>query len=503
MKKKLLWTIVALLALAVVVLIATWPRYLPIIRMHGEPPEFRSFEEMVNRAELIVLADIKSVKQGPDYVSPIIGTSSTEHYPTQRITLEVVKIYKGEVAQGQTVTLYQEGVGVTWSRDHAGGLPHFIINENDPVYERGERYILMLWPVPIGEEIKPYQPEPWQKGMFSVVYPEGRLRLNADGTVTSVLDSFGTNGKTLEEIEAMIAASTGEPPPMPAATGHVVYGLSGTLDGKPLPALVGIKAESCYDGYGGYTLTFAATADMEPQAIDDELGLNLEISIADISQITVGKPMQVANNQNIRLAARPTAFLPPESLGTLTTASGTLTIAALTEREISGSASLTFSDPDDVNAMVKDLLAYEVTFSNLAVIHFCPEPTPMDIQFVLNDTYKVGETIQVKIQNFGQVSYFYNQYYAACELSYFDASGRKFLIPPGTHCDLVAYVEIKPGETRALFEWDLSECIEDQWGCVKSQPLPEGTYTIQGAFHTSPEGSSTAIAEATIEIIND
>src|SRR3990172_10847281 len=114
MKKKILWMAVALLALTVTDLIAAWPRYLPIERMHGDP-DWLTFEEMVERAELIVLADVKAVKQGPDYVSPIIGTSSTEHYPTQRITLEVVKVYKGDLAQGQTMTLYQEGVGVTQS----------------------------------------------------------------------------------------------------------------------------------------------------------------------------------------------------------------------------------------------------------------------------------------------------------------------------------------------------------------------------------------------------
>lgn len=203
MKKKTVWIAVALLALTVTILIGAWPRYLPIERMHGDPDGLGSFEEMVNRAELIVLADVKAVQQGPDYVSPIIGTSSTEHYPTQRITLEVVEVYKGGAAQGQTVTLYQEGVGVTRSP-----WPVFTINENDPVYERGERYILMLWPVPISEEVKPYQPEPWQEGMYAVIHPEGRMRLNGDGTVTGVLNSFGTNGKTLKEIEEMIAAAT-------------------------------------------------------------------------------------------------------------------------------------------------------------------------------------------------------------------------------------------------------------------------------------------------------
>ena len=156
-------------------------------------------------------------------------------------------------------------------------------------------------------------------------------------------------------------------------SGHVIYGMSAALDNKPLPALVGITAESCYDGYGGYSLVFSATADMIPEAIDDEIGLGLEITIVDMSQIMVGKPVDVTNNQNIRLAAHPTAFLDPASLSPLKMASGTMTISALSTNEISGSASLTFSDSGDVNAVVKDSLAYEVTFTNLAVIHYCPE----------------------------------------------------------------------------------------------------------------------------------
>jgi len=174
----------------------------------------------------------------------------------------------------------------------------------------------------------------------------------------------------------MLLAQAGcAPQPTPASIipGHVAYTMSAALEGKPLPALVGIRAESCYDGYGGFTLTFTATADMEPQAIDDEIGLSLEIRIGDISKIAVGEPVNVANNQNIRLLASPTAFIDPAVLKPLNIASGTLTISALQEREISGSASLTFTDPNDVNALVNDSLVYEVTFSNLAVIHYCPE----------------------------------------------------------------------------------------------------------------------------------
>ena len=219
MRKKLLWAVVALLALTMTVLIAAWPRYLPVASMHGDPPPRESFEEMVNRAELIVLADVKTVKQGPDFVSPI-SPGSVYRVPTQRVTLEAVKVYKGEVAPGQMLTLYQDGVGVTWF----GIVQFFMINENDPVYEPGERYALMLGPVSIPEELKPFQPEPWQEGMFSVVYPEGRMRLNTDGTVMSMADPVRSgvaqsiNGKALGEIEALIANATTTPTVLPIIT---------------------------------------------------------------------------------------------------------------------------------------------------------------------------------------------------------------------------------------------------------------------------------------------
>ena len=204
MKKKLLWVVVAVFVLTVTVLIVAGPRFLSAIVTHGDPPPPReSFEEMVNHAELIVLTDVKSVKKGPDWVVPTGHPDSVDRVVTRRITLEVVKVYKGDVSQGQILTLVQWNDGIT--RSYQFPIPAFQINENDPIYKRGEQYILMLIPVFMPEEYKPYQPEPWQEGMFSVVYPEGRIRLNRDGTVTSVLDSFGINGKSLEEIEQMIA----------------------------------------------------------------------------------------------------------------------------------------------------------------------------------------------------------------------------------------------------------------------------------------------------------
>jgi len=162
------------------------------------------------------------------------------------------------------------------------------------------------------------------------------------------------------------------PLPTPVATRHVAYDMSATLDDKPLPALVGIIAESCYDGYGGYSLAFTATADMIPEAIDDEIGLGLNIRIDPNSDMITGKPIDVAKSSYIHLSASATAFLPPPQ-DPVTNAAGTLTLTALSQREMSGSASLMFTDPDDVNPVVKDSLAFELAFTNLAIVHYCPK----------------------------------------------------------------------------------------------------------------------------------
>ena len=40
-------------------------------------------------------------------------------------------------------------------------------------------------------------------------------------------------------------------------------------------------------------MEFTATADTVPEAVDDEIGLQLEIDIPDISQIELGKSIDV------------------------------------------------------------------------------------------------------------------------------------------------------------------------------------------------------------------
>ncbi|MEW6323890.1 MAG: hypothetical protein AB1515_00730 [Nitrospirota bacterium] len=119
-----------------------------------------------------------------------------------------------------------------------------------------------------------------------------------------------------------------------------------------------------------------------------------------------------------------------------------------------------------------------------------PARSKADIQFVLRDTYRSGETVEVKIKNVSDVSYAFSGEYPACELRYTDENGRKFRIPPGTHCDMVVYEEIEPGETVKLFEWRLDECVKDRWGCQESKSLPPGVYKITGKFYRFPRTPS-------------
>lgn len=136
-----------------------------------------------------------------------------------------------------------------------------------------------------------------------------------------------------------------------------------------------------------------------------------------------------------------------------------------------------------------------------------PSPAPFPtggggaIEFVLDDTYFQEQRIEVRLTNTGDRAYRYNASgYEACNLTYRFADGRRFIIPPGTHCDLIMMEELTPGETVTLFEWSLDECLVDQWGCVESQALPPGRYTIEGRFK-AVGGGPPARATATFEII--
>ena len=126
-------------------------------------------------------------------------------------------------------------------------------------------------------------------------------------------------------------------------------------------------------------------------------------------------------------------------------------------------------------------------------------PTSGDwpLEFVMQDNYALGQNIEIKIRNNGTTSYVYNDYYPACiNLRFYDDSQKarqiesfggfielppgEFIIPQGTHCDLISASEIRPGEEVVILTWSQLECVKDFWGCGESVPVKAGKYTIVG-----------------------
>ena len=129
------------------------------------------------------------------------------------------------------------------------------------------------------------------------------------------------------------------------------------------------------------------------------------------------------------------------------------------------------------------------------------------IEFVMKDSYALGQGIEIAIRNVGTSSYVYSEYYPACRnLKFYDGSedGRPFerfsgmegsyvvelppglfIIPEETHCDLANESQIRPGEEAVLLTWSQRECVKDKWGCAESVSVKAGQYTIAGRFPES------------------
>ncbi len=110
------------------------------------------------------------------------------------------------------------------------------------------------------------------------------------------------------------------------------------------------------------------------------------------------------------------------------------------------------------------------------------------LRLVLDRPLEEGGKTRVRLRNRSDQTYIYNSYYQACYMRYFELPERRqFIIPEGTHCDLVDRAELGPGETVTLFRWDLDECVEDNWGCTKAKDLRPGRYLMKGRFKVKGE----------------
>ncbi len=173
-------------------------------------------------------------------------------------------------------------------------------------------------------------------------------------------------------LTAQVATST------PQAGARVSYQLRASLDNQVLQALKGLAAEACVEQTTEpnrrrrLVLRFAAQDDPQQNVADDETGLELKVEVDDFDNAPQNQPIP-AEHQGLRFSASAIRFLPgPQEA--LTNASGTLTLSRISAREVSGSADLQFSDPNEVNAVVKNSLGFYAEFENLPVKVECAQP---------------------------------------------------------------------------------------------------------------------------------
>lgn len=202
MRTKLWFIATGILGLILVAQLAvstSRPRNLVLYASWANSP--KSLKEAHAIAKTIVLAEVIAVEQGDDLVVPVDGELNDEdRVPTQRVTLNVIKSYKGGDKTIDTVTLFQTGGVQTQAPTSDNGKElesnaAQVILEGDPLYVIGEQYLLML--------------EDGPNGMQRTISPEGRYLLQGDGTLKAMVDNDMTQevvGKSAEALEQELAA---------------------------------------------------------------------------------------------------------------------------------------------------------------------------------------------------------------------------------------------------------------------------------------------------------
>ncbi len=157
----------------------------------------KSFAEAKDRAQLIVLAEVVNVERGDDIVTKLKDEPNGEdRVPTQKVTLKVAKAYKG-TERDTTITLFQTGGQVELPPPPAEGEKAPLVEASqvifagDPLYTVGEQYVLLL--------------EAGPGNMKRIVSPDGRYKVEGNGTLTAMVDSDATSevkGKSLAEVES-------------------------------------------------------------------------------------------------------------------------------------------------------------------------------------------------------------------------------------------------------------------------------------------------------------
>ncbi|HET9493862.1 MAG TPA: hypothetical protein VFR15_06500 [Chloroflexia bacterium] len=249
MKKHFWWVTAVALVLALVGQFLVYYNQKPMIAAHASWAfQPNSFQEVVNEARTIVTGRVESVQKGPDIVVEAKGEPTGQDViPTEQITFRVNSAQKGNVGRDQVLTVFRTGGEVTIPQGPAQGsiapgpetsqratgpeaaqgqkgdpngpapeqpaaaadpnrpataqVKVFLLAE-DPAYQVGQTYMLALTEGP--------------NNTHRPVAPEGRLMVNADGSVSTPADSEvgqGLNGRQLAQLQAAAQGRENIPPP--------------------------------------------------------------------------------------------------------------------------------------------------------------------------------------------------------------------------------------------------------------------------------------------------
>lgn len=118
-----------------------------------------------------------------------------------------------------------------------------------------------------------------------------------------------------------------------------------------------------------------------------------------------------------------------------------------------------------------------------------PSPVGEIYKLVLKDSYKQGETVEIKIRNDGQNNiYFYGT--SGCSKFFMVLANDGTALgtaKPNQFCTLAEVeLEVKPGETKVIGTWDqvVYGCEADEV-CIGHNVAP-GTYVIKAEFSDKP-----------------
>ena len=118
-----------------------------------------------------------------------------------------------------------------------------------------------------------------------------------------------------------------------------------------------------------------------------------------------------------------------------------------------------------------------------------PASSDSPIEFVMKDSYALGEPIEIGIRNNGHESYSYT-WFPGCPTLRFYGAGGPSAFDTSSHCDQIVTEDIRPGEEADLGTWRQYQCVAGNFSeCYQTCLVRPGRYGVVETFHK--EGAKT------------